>query len=86
MRTIRRYYRVDRRQINLIRFTIEAYEGIAVVSTLDADAGLIVIYIAPGCERLLADIMEDLGRSLMIEPADPPESRNASVGAHDHEH
>ena len=44
------------------------------VSTLDAVAGLIVLYIAPGCEGMVTDIMDDLGRGIMIEPADPPTS------------
>jgi len=85
MKTIRHYYRVDRRQINLIRFTIEAYEGIAVVSTLDAEAGLIVIRIAPGCETIASDIMRDLGRRIMIEPADPPGLGDAAAGVEKNE-
>ena len=72
METCRQYYRVDRRQINLVRFTFEAYEGVGVVTTLDAAAGIIVVCVAPGCETIAADVMADLSRRIRIEPADPP--------------
>jgi hypothetical protein len=67
MKTIRQYYRVDRRQINLVRFTFEAYEGVAVVTTLEAASGLIVVCSAPACKDLVADVMEDLSRDIRIE-------------------
>ena len=74
MKTVSRYYRVDRRRINLIKFIFEAYEGLAVVTTLDADAGLIVLSIAPGCELLAAEVIADLGKSFLIAPADGQDS------------
>lgn len=80
MKTSRKYYRVDRRQINLLRFTFEAYEGVAVVSTLDSAAGLIALSIAPGCEIMASDIMDDLGRQMRIEPAEPPSTDRATAG------
>lgn len=72
MQTAKLYYRVDRRQINFIRFVIEAYEGIAVVTTLDRTQGLIGVAVAPGCEAIVRAVISDLGRSVMIEPAAPP--------------
>ena len=48
--TVKRQYRVDRREIAFLRFIFEAYEGIAIIETLNPESGLIVIYIAPGCE------------------------------------
>lgn len=67
MKTTKRYYRVDRRHISMVRFTFEAYEGIAVVSTLDNDKGRIVLAIAPGCESMVENIMADLGCHFLIE-------------------
>lgn len=72
MRTIRQYYRVDRRQISMLRFVFEAYEGVAVVTTLNAAEGLVVLAIAPGCEATVRDVMNDLGRHFMIEPCNGP--------------
>lgn len=67
MKTTGLYYRVDRRQINFVRFIFEAYEGIAVVTTLDAAKGHIGLAVAPGCQEMAVRIMEDLGRQIRIE-------------------
>lgn len=68
--TLKLNYRVDRRQINLIRFTIEAYEGLAVVSTLDAASGLISLAVAPECAWMAKEVMNDLGKSILIIPVE----------------
>ena len=67
--TIKRYYRVDRREIAFIKFILEAYDGIAVLETLDPMAGIVVFHIAPGCERDIDALLEDLKREILIEPA-----------------
>jgi hypothetical protein len=38
-------------EISFLRFVLEAYEGLAVLSTIDAGIGLVQISIAPGCEE-----------------------------------
>jgi hypothetical protein len=68
LETSKRIYRVDRRQINLIRFIFEAYEGVAVVSTVEAAKGLISLAVAPGCETVAESVMDDLGKCILIEP------------------
>jgi hypothetical protein len=70
MQTSKQKYRVDRRQISFIKFIFEAYEGVAVVTTLDPATGLISLAMAPGCEKLVRDVMDDLSRSILIEPID----------------
>jgi hypothetical protein len=67
-KTIQRYYRVDRREIAFIKFIFEAYDGIAVLETLDPKAGMVVFHIAPGCEPDADAILQDLKRDIMIEP------------------
>lgn len=69
LETSKQIYRVDRRQINLIRFIFEAYEGVAVVSTIEAATGLISLAVAPGCEAVAESVMDDLSKSILIEPA-----------------
>lgn len=61
------FFRVDRRQINFVRFIFEAYEGLAVVTTLDAAKGYIGLAVAPGCGEMAERIMEDLGKQIRIE-------------------
>ncbi len=67
--TIKRYYRVDRREIAFIKFIFEAYDGIAVLETLDPVAGIVVFHIAPGCKRDVEAILQDLKKEIVIEPA-----------------
>ena len=67
--TVKRYYRVDRREIAFLRFIFEAYEGIAIIETLNPELGLIVIYIAPGCEPDVEMILADLKSDIMMETA-----------------
>lgn len=67
MKTIQRYYRVDRKAISLMRFTFEGYEGIAGVTTLNPATGLIVINIAPGCEQDVDQVLQDLQKHIYME-------------------
>ena len=68
--TVKRYYRVDRREIAFIKFILEAYDGLAVMETLDPMAGMVVFHIAPGCEADVDMILQDLKRDIVIEPAE----------------
>jgi hypothetical protein len=60
METIKHIFRVDRREMNYLRVTIESYDGMAVVRTIDPRAGLIEIQIAPLCENLVFDLLNSL--------------------------
>ncbi|MBT8331347.1 MAG: DUF4911 domain-containing protein [Deltaproteobacteria bacterium] len=68
MQTKQQYYRVDRRKIAFIKFILEAYDGIAALRTIDPQKGIILVYIAPGCERQFEDILQDLSKQIMIQP------------------
>ncbi|MBW2367814.1 MAG: DUF4911 domain-containing protein [Deltaproteobacteria bacterium] len=67
MESIKKRYRIDRREIHFIKFILEAYEGVAVLTTLDPKAGLIELMIAPGREDEALDLIEDLGAQMRIE-------------------
>jgi len=60
MQTIRHIFRVDRRDINYLRTTIESYDGMAVVSTLDPGKAYLEIRISPGCEQLISELLDSL--------------------------
>lgn len=60
METIKRTFIVDRKEINYIRITLEAYDGMAVVRTIDPYAAKIEIMISPGCEDLINNLLESL--------------------------
>ncbi|UCF93156.1 MAG: DUF4911 domain-containing protein [Desulfobacterales bacterium] len=69
METKKEYYRVERCKISFLKFIFEAYDGIAVVTTKDAQQGLVELSIAPGCEDVVAMVLEDLKRDILIEVA-----------------
>jgi hypothetical protein len=66
LKTIQRYFRVDRKAISLIRFTFEGYEGIAGVTTLNPATGLIVLNIAPGCEPDVEQVLQYLQEQVYL--------------------
>lgn len=68
-RTARRCYSVDPRHIGFIKFILEAYDNVAVLSTANSRRASIEVAIAPGCETLVDAVMADLARGLPIRPA-----------------
>ena len=50
-----RVFHVDRKEISYLRFTLESYDGMAIVTTLDPYTALIEVSIAPGCEETIFD-------------------------------
>ena len=60
METSRRVYRVDRCQIGFVKFILEAYDNVAVMSTLDPKQALVQITMAPGCETMVDGIINSL--------------------------
>ncbi len=69
METVRKVYRVDRREINYLRTTLESYDGMVMVTTIDPYEARIEIMISPGCEDLVSALVDSLKKTegLMIE-------------------
>jgi hypothetical protein len=75
--TEKRYYRVDRRQIHFLKFILEGYDGVAVLTTIDPSEGLVVLHIGPGCQSMVDVIIQDLQKQVRIEPmVRSPKRRN----------
>ncbi len=55
-------FRVDRHEINYLSVIMASYDGIAVVRTIDAHLAVIEIWISPGCEGFVAELLESLGK------------------------
>jgi len=70
LETIRKIIRVDRREICFLKFILEAYDGIATMTTIDARQGIVLLRIAPGCEKEVETVIRDLGRDIMINVFD----------------
>ena len=65
--TIKKFLRVDRREICFIRFILEAYDGIATMTTIDAHQGVVMLLIAPGCEGDVEEVFQGLKKDMIIE-------------------
>jgi hypothetical protein len=70
LETIKKYYRIDRSEICFLKFIVEAYDGLAVVTTVDSEAGIVILYIAPGCEADVETILQELKKTIIIEALD----------------
>jgi len=66
MQTVHRIYRVEKRKIGFLKFIFEAYDNLAVITTLDANDGLVRLAIAPGCLLEAVAVMDDLKKDIMI--------------------
>ena len=64
---VKRYYRVDRREIHFLKFILEGYDGVAVLRTLNSQEGLVALHIGPGCESTVDMIIQDLRGHIRIE-------------------
>jgi hypothetical protein len=60
MLTVRRQYKVERREIMYLRATLESYDGMAVVRTIDPGEAVIEVLIAPGCQDHVEELIADL--------------------------
>jgi hypothetical protein len=60
MRSLRKTYKVKKKDINYIRWTVESYDGAGLVRTLDPIAGYIEVLISPGCENIIDALLSSL--------------------------
>ena len=81
MESLPRYYRVERDQIAFLKFILEAYDGMAVLSTLDSERGVVMLTIPPGCEIETEAVIEDLKKDILIEPVSDKEGGDFLNGA-----
>lgn len=65
-------YRVNRRDISYLRFILEAYDGLAVLTTVVAPEGVIRLSVAPGREDEAEWLLHELTTEecMRIEPLD----------------
>jgi hypothetical protein len=58
-------YRLDQQEIGFARFIVEAYDNLAILSTVDASQGLVRAWGASSAENQLRDLMYSLGAELV---------------------
>jgi hypothetical protein len=67
---ISRYFKVNRRDMVYLKFILEAYEGMNVMSTVDNAAGIIRIVIMTGFEDDMDALLAELGKQVVMEPVE----------------
>ena len=65
-----RYFKVLHRDMVYLKFILEAYEGMNVMSTVDNVAGIIRIAIMEGFEADMDGVLAELGRQVDMEPVE----------------
>lgn len=65
-----RYFKVAHRDMVFLKFILEAYEGMNVMSTVDNRAGIIRIAIMKGFELDMDSLLAELGRQVGMEPVE----------------
>ncbi len=63
METIRIRLGLKPKDIAYFRGTMESYDGMAVVRTIDPLAAVVELQISPGCESIVLEIVDDLMRN-----------------------
>jgi len=66
VRTVHKNFIVEKNRIGFLKFIFEAYEGLTVITTLDAKKGLVRFTIAPGCVDETLTILNDLKKDIII--------------------
>jgi hypothetical protein len=54
------YLRINRNRIHFLKFILEAYDGLAVLSVIEPKEGLILIRFAPECGREITELLSSL--------------------------
>lgn len=70
MNTTIQYYRVQRRQISFIKFILEAYDNMALTTTLDPHQAIVRVAIAPGCEKEICAVLDGFAQDFEIVALD----------------
>ena len=64
---ITRYFRVERRELVYLKFIVEAYEGLATLSTADREHGIVVISYPRHFAEDLDALLNALGTEIALQ-------------------
>ena len=71
LNSTKQIFKVDRREIHFLRFTLESYDGMALVSTIDPYLALIEVSMAPGCEKWVLELLDALRKDEGLRISSP---------------
>lgn len=64
-------FQVDPYQIHYLKFILEAYEGLATLTTLDPQEALVQLAVPPGREDSLESLIQALSQEFELRPISP---------------
>ena len=70
---VKKYYKLKRKDISIIQFIIEGYEGMATVTTIDPQAAIIQVSIIPDFLSEIKNVINDLKNKYQMEKINYPE-------------
>jgi hypothetical protein len=73
-----RHIIISSSEIHFLRFIMEAYQGICLVTTLDPKLGLVQLSIAPGCEDDVERILKAEKENLKLRTIAPVHQEDTS--------
>jgi len=62
------YLRIDPRQIHYLKFLLEGYDGMAILSTIDVQSGLVLVRYPFQSQTVLFELLSDLAADLSRQP------------------
>lgn len=75
-----RYFHVRRADVAFLRFVIEACDGLAQLTTIDAARSTVAVFVPPGCEADIDALVRGLRTRVPMEPAPSPALPDAPQG------
>ncbi len=63
---IKKYFRIKKEYIAPVQFIVEGYEGMASVTTIDPQEAVIRIFIMPGFEDIIEELLSELEKNYSI--------------------
>jgi hypothetical protein len=64
---VARFLRINPSEICFVKYIFEGYDGLAVLTTMDAVKGIVTLYVAPGREAEAEQVLVALAKSIRIE-------------------
>ena len=69
---IKKYFKLKRKDIAIVQFIIEGYEGMATVTTIDSHTAIIQISIIPDFILDMSSVIKDLKNKYKMEEINCP--------------
>jgi hypothetical protein len=67
------YFKIDPKNIVMLKSVLEGHEGFLVLRTHDPKEGIIQLLVSPDFETEVRDLLASLSETIWMEPVPPPD-------------